>query len=163
MLNLQISLEQQGRTIFDLNSDEVNNLVLIADNSNGTAGVQAKGILESGYGYHYCNCLDVFDNSGYKSSGKINYDAFNKVNRYGIDVNPNPAKQWTEFNYILPDENTTATIKISDVSGKIINTFTIVGKQGQQIWDTRKIKPGAYFYTFIVSGLTASGKIIISK
>ncbi|OQX76573.1 MAG: hypothetical protein B6D61_08635 [Bacteroidetes bacterium 4484_249] len=32
MLNLNISLEQQGRTIFDLNSDEVNNLVFIADN-----------------------------------------------------------------------------------------------------------------------------------
>lgn len=162
MLNLQITLENQGRTIFDLDSTEVNNLVLIADNSNGTAGTQAKGILEFGYGYHYCDCING-DTSGYKSSGNINYDAFNQVFGSDVEVKPNPAKDWTSFNFTLPDDETEGIIKISNVTGKIIEIFVVNGTQGQKIWDTREVKQGVYLYTFTVNGISKSGKIVISK
>jgi hypothetical protein len=162
MLNLQISLDQEGRTIFDLDSDEVNNLVFIADNSNGTAGIQAKGILKFAYGYHYYNCINA-DTLGYKSSSSINFDGFNKVFGPDIEVKPNPAKEWTSFNFILPDNEIEGMIKISNVTGKIIETFVVKGTQGQKIWDTRKIKPGVYLYTFTVNGISKSGKIVISK
>jgi hypothetical protein len=162
MLNLQINLKQEERTIFDLDSLEVNDLVFIADNSNGTAGAQAKGILEFAYGYHYCNCIDA-DSSGYKSSGSINYDAFNKAFGPEIDVKPNPASEWTTFNYTLPDSKTEGIIKISDVNGKIFETIVVSGIQGQKVWDTRKIQPGVYIYTFSVNGISKSGKIVITK
>ena len=128
-----------------------------------TAGAQAKGILEFAYGYHYCDCLDVSDNSGYKSSGNINYDAFNKVFGPDVEVKPNPAKEWTSFNYTLPGNETEGVIKISDVTGKVIEIFTVEGQQGQKIWDTRRIKSGVYFYTFTVNGISQSGKVVISK
>jgi len=128
-----------------------------------TAGAQAKGILEFAYGYHYCNCLDVSDNSGYKSSGNINYDAFNKVFGPDVEVKPNPAKEWTSFNYTLPGNETEGVIKISDVTGKVIEIFTVEGQQGQKIWDTRRIRPGVYFYTFTANGISKSGKVVISK
>ena len=128
-----------------------------------SAGAQAKGILEFAYNYHYCNCLDVSDNSGYKSIGNINYDAFNRVFGAIVEVKPNPAKEWTSFNYTLPDNETEGVIKISDVTGKVIEIFTVDGQQGQKIWDTRRIKSGVYFYTFTVNGISKSGKIVISK
>ncbi len=162
MLNLQITLANEGRTIFDLNSIEVNNLVLIAENSNGTAGTQAKGILEFAYGYHYCDCINA-DTSGYKSSSSFNPNAFEKMYNIEIAVEPNPAKDWAAFNYILPNSGSEAVIKISDVSGKLVAAFTITGKQGQKIWDTRKIKSGVYFYTLNISGFNKSGKLVISK
>lgn len=90
MLTLQISLANEQRTIFDLDSTEVNNLVFISENSIGTAGAQAKGILEFAYGHHYCNCIEG-DNASYKSSSNINYDAFSKVFGPDIEVKPNPA------------------------------------------------------------------------
>ena len=162
MLNLQINLGQQGRNIFDLNSNEVDNLVFIANNSNGTAGTQAKGILEFAHGYHYCDCIDA-DTMGYKSSSNINYDAFNQAFGSEIEVYPNPANEWTAFNFALPDNETEGVIKISDVSGKVIKTFVVTGFQGQKVWDTRKIQAGVYFFTFTVNRFSKSGKIVISK
>ena len=46
MLNLQINLAQQGRTIYDLDRTEVVKSSIYCENSAGTAGAQAKGILE---------------------------------------------------------------------------------------------------------------------
>jgi len=162
MLNLQINLVQQGRTIFELDSAEVAYLVSIAGNSSGTAGSQAKSILEYAYGYHYCNCIEG-DTSGYKSSRNFNYEAFGKTFGPDVEVQPNPAGEWTTFNYSLPDVYSDGMIKISDVNGRIIETFVVSGTQGQMVWDTRKINNGVYFYTFEVNGILKSGKIVISK
>jgi len=162
MLNLQISLANDERTIFELDSTEVNNLVFIADNSNRTAGAQAKGILEFAYGHHYCNCIDA-DTSGYKSSVSFDPASFEKMFGVEIVVEPNPAKEWVGFNYSLHDDNSESIINISDISGKLVAVLPITGKQGQKIWDTRKIKSGVYFYTLNVSGFNKSGKIVISK
>jgi hypothetical protein len=162
ILNLQISLAQQGKTIFDLDSTEINNLVFMAENSRGTAGAEAKGILEYAYGYHYCNCIGI-DNSGYKSSIAFNPGAFEKLLGIEITVEPNPAKEWAVINYSLPDSDAEGVIRISDVSGKKIETLRITGKQGQKIWDTRRIKPGVYFYTLNVYGFSKSGKIVVCK
>jgi len=162
MLNMQINLEQQGKTIFDLDSTEIDNLVFVADNSSGTASAQAKGILEFAYGYHFCNCLGV-DTFGYKSSSLFKPGAFEKLYGVEITVEPNPAKDWTAFNYSLPDHDSDGVIKISDYTGKLMATLPINGKQGQKIWDTRNIKSGVYFYTLNVSGFNKSGKIVVSK
>jgi len=162
MLNLQISLSQQERTIFDLDTTEVNELLNIAENSNGTAGSIARGILEFAYGYHYCDCLNA-DTTGYKSGSVFNPGDYAVAMSLIVTAQPNPAKNWVAFNYKLPAIDSKATIKISDISGKLITTFSVSGKQGQKIWDTRKIKSGVYFYTLNVSGFNKSGKIVISK
>jgi hypothetical protein len=153
---------QQERTIYHLDNAEVANLEFIAENSTGTAGAQAKGILEFAYGHHYCNCVKG-DTTGYKSSDNFNYNAFSKVFGPQVEVNPNPAGEWTTFNYSLPAKDSEAVIKISDVNGKIIETLIVSGTQGQKVWDTRKINNGVYFYTFEVNRFTKSGKIVISK
>ncbi len=162
MLNLQKNLAQQVRTIFELDSTEVANLEFIAENSKGTAGAQAKGILEFAYGHHYCNCVEG-DTSGYKNSENFNYNAFSKVFGTELEVKPNPAGEWTTFNYSFPTFNSDGVIKISDVAGKLIESFTVSGKNGQKLWDTRKINSGVYFYNFEANGFSKSGKIIISK
>ncbi len=127
------------------------------------AGTQAKGILEFAYGYHYCNCLNVSDTTGYKSSGIINPDDFAKAYSLDVKTAPNPAQDWVAFNFTLPNGNTMGVIEICDVSGKFVTGIPITEAQGQKVWDTRKIKSGVYFYTLNVSGFNKTGKIIISK
>lgn len=61
------------------------------------------------------------------------------------------------------DATASATIVITDGTGRTIETLDISGKQGQKLWDTRKIKPGTYIYTMSVTGFTKTGKIVISK
>jgi hypothetical protein len=162
ILNLHFNLQQQGRNILELDSTEVANLVSIAENSTHTAGAQAKNILEYGYGYHYFICPNLNGTAAYKNRS-INIYKPGKANGIKITVRPNPAREWTTFNYQLPDDISKGVIKITDVYGKLIETIIISGYQGQRIWDTRNIKSGIYYYTLNISGLSKSGKIVISK
>jgi len=85
------------------------------------------------------------------------------VERVALRVYPNPARSWIAFSYTLTNDHSEGVIKVSDVSGKVIAVLTVNGKQGQKIWDTRKIKAGVYLYTLKVNGYSKSGKIVISK
>jgi len=162
MLNLQINLAQQQRTIFDLDSIEIDNLLNIADNSIGTAGAQAKGILEFAYGYNFYNCIDP-EEQGMKSRKYLNTAATENIFGIEITAKPNPANAWVAFDYTLPANDPQGVIKISNLSGNEIASIPVSGKQGQQIWDTRSVKPGVYFYTLNTAGLSRHGKIVISK
>ena len=71
-------------------------VVYIAENSNGLVGTQAKNILEFAYGHDYCNCPDIPDTTGLKSSA-VNMDSFKQMTGMSLTVEPNPARQWTAF------------------------------------------------------------------
>ncbi len=128
----------------------------------GTAGAQAKGILEYAYGYHFCDCINS-DSTGYKSSGSFNPGNYGQAYGINITAGPNPATDWVAFDYSLNNDNATGYIKITDVAGKPVTTIPVTGRQGQKIWDTRQVSPGVYFYTFSASGVNKSGKIVVSK
>ena len=128
----------------------------------GTAGTEAKGILEYAYGYIYCNCIDT-DESGLKSGKPFNPTSLEKLSGIEITVRPNPAKEWAVFDYTLPNDVSQGVIRISDVAGKEITSIPISGRQGQQIWDTRMLKPGVYYYTLSAAGFSRHGKIAINK
>jgi hypothetical protein len=160
MLNLQISLTQQGKTIFDLDSTEINNLVFLAENSKGTAGTQAKGILEYAYGYHYCNCLPVDDPAAWKSVATM--PVVEVDNGLSIQAVPNPASTWVAFNYTLPVHVNEAVLHITDVRGRSITSFILSATQGQQVWDTRDIQKGVYLYTIKAGAMSKNGKLIVN-
>jgi hypothetical protein len=162
VLNLKIDLLQQGRYLSDLTTAELNQLIAIAENSERIGGAEARGILEANYGYDFCDCLNVEDDEGYKSSS-IDPSSLSKVYGITIDVDPNPAKEWTAFNYTLPNNSTTGVIKIVDITGGVIEIFEVSGVEGQHVWDTRNIKSGVYMFSFIVNGIVNSDKIVIQK
>ena len=162
MLNLFNTLHQEGRNTYQLNGTEKASLELIADNSKGIAGSQAKSILEAVYDLHYIDCPETDGTVAYKNSN-ININELGKAYGLSISVKPNPAKQWAAFDYTLPNDQSTATITITDVTGGKIEALQVSGSQGQKLWDTRNIKPGVYIYTLQSAGFNQSGKIIISQ
>jgi hypothetical protein len=162
MLNLMIILAQERRTTADLKGSERETVSMIAANSRNDAGAEAKSILEANFGQHFVNCPELEGAAAYKSGG-ANLNALSQVYNVGITVKPNPAKEWAAFDYTLPGDESTATITITDASGKNVETLEINGKQGQKLWDTRKIYSGVYLYTMKVDGFTKTGKIVISK
>lgn len=163
MLNLQQTLVQQGRNTYQMDDNEKAAIVLIANNSKGIAGAQAKSILEAVYNDYYVDCPDADGAASQKSGSAINPDALGKAFGLNISVKPNPARQWAAFDYTLPGDETEATITISSTTGSIIEILEVNGQQGQKLWDTRSIKPGMYIYTLKTSSFSQSGKIIISK
>ena len=162
LFGLQQNLHIENRQIDSLTANEIAALVTIADSSNGTAGATAKGILETFYGGHYCNCL-VPDNGESYKSGNVDPNTLGKIYGLNITAKPNPAKDWAAFDYTLPDDATTATLIITDAMGKTVEVFYLSGQQGQKLWDIRKTEPGTYLYTLQVAGYNSSGKIVITK
>ena len=164
MIALYGQLWQEGKSINGLDSTELADIEYIAENNRTTAGSMARGILETWYGYIFCDCLNTTDTSGYKNNKIIiEPNAVEKLNELNIIVKPNPANQWTVFDYQIPEADVFGEIRITDINGRIIESFRVSGKQGQKIWDTRNLQSGLYFYTFTVNDIYKSGKIIILK
>lgn len=160
MMQMQMAWQQQNRSIFELDSLEVDILIDFAENTSGKAAMMAKGILEFAYGYHYCDCPQLPEIAGLKNS-KIITD--NGINDFGllITAQPNPSKEWVAFNFRLPPGLNDATVKIIDITCKTVDLINLNGNVGQVVWDSRKVNPGVYFYTLNAGNVSKSDKIII--
>ena len=133
------------------------------NNSQENAGVQSQGILEHFYGQHFCNCVNTTVDANKSASASIKPNEFAEAMGLKIHAEPNPATNWVAFDYELPIGNDRAQLIIRNTTGKQIALFQISDKLGQKVWDTRSLKPGAYFYEFISGELKQTGKIVIIK
>jgi len=160
LTDLQIDLLMQNRNMFELDSVELSTVQDIAQNGTGRSKFDARGILEYFYGYHYCNCMNLPDSAALKTAA-INFGDLQQSTGISIQAEPNPASTWVAFNYSLPFDGSGAVIKIFDNMGKKIDEKAVADRQGQFIWDVRKIKPGVYLYKLECNGLSEKGKLII--
>jgi len=158
---MQVSWMGEGRNIFGLNADEIKQLSSIADSSRGTAGTQAKGILEFAYGYNYQDCPQIAG-FGFKSSPAEQKNDEKESDLF-ISVQPNPAGTLTVFKYSLPEDCAEAWLSVSDVAGRTIATILCNQAHSRIEWNTNGIEPGLYFYTLSAKGYSKSGKIVINK
>jgi len=80
-----------------------------------------------------------------------------------VTVYPNPANQYTTLSYELFSAHPQTFLRLTDINGREIITFTIgENYQGQQLWDTREVKPGVYLYHLMQNNKQiASGKVIV--
>jgi hypothetical protein len=164
VLKLYEELWQETRSINELDSTELADIKYIAENNRTTAGSMARGILESWYGYNYCDCLNTIDTGAYKNNiVVVEPNTVENRKEINIIVKPNPANQWTVFDYKIPEEDVWGEIRITDINGRMIDSFKVSGIKGQQIWDTRNLQSGLYFYTFMVNEDYISGKVILLK
>ncbi len=162
LINLDISLRNNGLTYYDLDSAEIDNLQWLADSSSLDAKWIARNILSTYHNDNYCNCLYISDSATQKSD-KIN-NAWHGINKgLALECSPNPARSWTQFSYILPVSNTKAEIIITDITGKPIDKLVVTGNKGKKLWDTRNIPDGIYICTLKTDGGSATRKIIINK
>jgi hypothetical protein len=159
MMEMQMAWQQQGRSIFELDSLEVDILLDFAENASGRAAMMARGILEYAYGHHYCNCLPVDDSEAWKSTALMPGSDVDKG--LFIQAAPNPASTWVAFNYTLPVHVNEAVLHITDVLGKSIASFILTAKQGQQVWDIRSVNKGIYLYNLKAGAMNKNGKLII--
>jgi len=158
---LMMDLEQDDRTIYGLSDTELATVVDLAENGYGSAKTSAQGLLEFAYGYDYCNCPDLPEGIGLKSSNSIDMDKLAQAKGLDINVEPNPTSTWAAFDYSLPLTATEAVIQITDNSGKTVQQVNIDQQQGQYVLDTRNYKAGIYYYTIICGDLQRTGKLIV--
>ncbi len=86
-------------------------------------------------------------------------DFFTKSSAY-----PNPAKDFTTIEYVLPEYYPENVLLITDIAGQVVQTVALKQHKGQFLWDTRNVKAGMYFYKIQYKGDTkAVGKIVVTK
>lgn len=162
LVEMQISWMTEGKMVDELDSLDIATLETFAIDGRSSAGNIARNILTYGYNYHFCDCMHANDSSFYKSENDSFVNALNEAYGPKISAEPNPAHAWVAFNYELTDRSSEGLIRITDITGKMIQQFPVSGKIGQKVWDTRSVKPGLYNYVLTVSGLSKSGKLVIN-
>ncbi len=162
LLQLEQTLFNEGRKVDQLTQSELNMLNEYALASEGSAGAQARGILESFYGADFNDCKSLDGEESYKNT-IANPNLLGEAYGLSISVKPNPASDWAAIDYTLPHQESVAVLEIADANGKRIETINLSGNHGQKLWDTRVVPSGSYIITIKVAGFLKSVKLIVSK
>jgi hypothetical protein len=111
-------------------------------------------------------------NAGFNTATVLNIDNFrfqapsgNQVKKIAMNtgIYPNPVKNDAAFTYELKHDSRVQLI-ISDITGKIVDTYTFNGKAGknEEHVSFEKFKSGIYFYEIKADDEVKSGKFSVS-
>lgn len=136
----------------------------LAHGSDSRAAILADNILCFGYGI--CKDLSARDSSTSTArfaAPPIDAQKFIQSQYYQLRVYPNPATDYTTFEWDLVNLESAARISIMDVTGRVIVTQSVNQLEGQWLWDTRGIPRGLFLYELRDSEgtLKAQGKITL--
>ena len=89
-------------------------------------------------------------------------DDLSQTDNLQLAVYPNPAKACLNFSYSLPVNITSVKIRIVDMYGKTIDSFTVNEKQGIYKLHTEKYAPGMYMYK-VIGYENLNSKFVVTK
>jgi len=155
---------QSGRTLANLEREEVNTLETIANQKAGFASSKATKIIHFFYGKHipYYPAIPKLGTARSRYTEEEPVDSLTAISLSGY---PNPAIHWMDVVYSIPTANNEAAIhgsmQIYNSAGQIIQNYTINTAEGIIPLNTSDWAAGIYFivlehrkerrsYTFIV-------------
>ena len=171
------SLSKSKRNIYQLDKDDIEDLIDYVNKSIGRGRVLAHNILCGLYEI----CIEDMSEKSKKPNGTHGRrgESANGQKDEWVQVFPNPAKEYTSFIWNIEtgangrkhestngrkDESAKLQLSISDPTGKQLLTRKLDGAQGQWIWETATVPAGSYMYRVTHNGLqVGSGKIVITK
>lgn len=100
---------------------------------------------------------NIAESTGYDLSGETTQPA-----AVLYQNKPNPFKERTIIQYDLPEEFSSASIMVFDMTGEMLETFPISERNGGQLTiEGRQFKPGMYLYSLIVDDVEVDTKKMI--
>ena len=149
------------KDLMQLDSTQIQELENFSEAGDDLAKVMAQNTLC----FYYAICRE--DSYDLPSNGNRMVNSLTektKPNINTVSVAPNPCKSYTSFNYSLPLLKDKAILTISEITGKIVKSIVLQNNEGQQIWETRELGKGIYFYSIKDdNGIIAKGKIAVQK
>jgi hypothetical protein len=145
-----------GKPVYTLDETTRNGLATYAASEGYAAGL-AQNVL-TWYGTHYPPAYTLYasEERDNKPAGSTN----------GLDrkviVIPNPSTGPVTLRFILPNVAQSASLRISDVNGRLVEDFDAQSSNGEV--NMTFMAPGMYFYQLMANGrLVESGKIMIQR
>lgn len=160
LLDVSISLQNEGKAFTDLSTTQVATLADVAANATMWAKVRAQDWLQAYDGRTEYNTFLYPDNGG---STQRTADEEGAIIGQGADeaVYPNPARHYIEVRYTVHDDKATdISFELRDLSGRLLMAQAI-GAKGTQRIALPELAAGLYFYTIREqNAVTLTGKLI---
>lgn len=166
LLTLYDTLYHQGRTVYEMTTEEKAIVDSLRIYGTGSTSSLAKSIYEAANGTSVIDCPEfVFRDEGFGEKGYLLPfpNDLNKNTEFCVSLSPNPAKTWTEVNYILPVKMDFAKLFIYTTLGNCIIEYDLIGNIGQKVIDLRRLSPGIYTYAVHFGKQMCTGKLVIIK
>ncbi|MAT55517.1 MAG: hypothetical protein CMN32_13655 [Saprospirales bacterium] len=132
----------------------------IADAGDYYASAQAQNLLNEYKGYSYQPAI-VLPGSGQQGLKRPEEVTFQQAEGMQLRAVPNPARDYTDFHFRLPEGVESARLVIRDLDGKTIESFLIEDQTGSIAWSTAKVRGGVYLYSIETDGITTLTKRLI--
>ena len=162
-INFRESVNQSGKTIYNLDSNQLLTLKSYAIENDFRGCELAKSILCMLYN----DCIDepfAEPKTLQTTNGRNSFSKAKNISIADVTVMPNPATTFATFEWDLKSYPDQAILYIYDQMGKMITSKLIETNQGQWVWDTRNYPNGAYIYILKSEKyILNSGKIIVNK
>jgi hypothetical protein len=153
-------LLQQGKTLFDLDSLQKDELYSIAAKEQNRCNAYARSVLMSADTLSYLEPVILPDYL--KSSAIIPVPAQKPADKNSLSVYPNPAKDYFIVRYELDNDYADAIIQLTDITGKTVKQYKTGMTMDYLIVKTIDLKPGNYFVKLILNGREVeAGKVTI--
>jgi hypothetical protein len=158
---LLIDLKTENRTFYELTAEELMNVYKIATRcpTNPTSA-EAQSVLEYYYNIGLYICEDVFMKSTKYQDIDPSKFKTPKVKAFLRDCHPNPAKNYTNIGYYIP-QGQTGQITLSDIYGHKIYEFKAYEGDNTIQISTATLSNGIYVYGLIVDGVPVEYKKLV--
>lgn len=152
---------QAGRNETALTSVELDALASMADGTYDRPSTWIWNLLCYGYG----RCRDVPSGGDQPTlrAYRPQADGSGAAVQLALGLVPNPADVATTFVYKLTDPFSSGSIVIRDAAGRELARHALRGSEGQHLWDTREVPPGAYSIDLLQDGARIATEQLLIK
>ncbi len=161
-----MDLKSQNLTIFDINTDQQNQLMELAVQGSEPVQTYARNILLANNLISYQEPIDLPDETKSTPTGKEPKPT-KSFKDGSLKLYPNPAMQYVIVDYNFTDQVSSLesmVLTIISGDGKTVDQRNIVKPQDQLLIDCRKLNSGSYICKMACGKKTLGlGKFIISK
>jgi len=160
-VNFREDLKSENRNFNELTSTEIDLLRQKIEETDNKISEFSKNILC--YFYDICTEIELPLDIEPRRKKDNNLTSRQALKLTHLKVYPNPANDYVNFEWKLNSAKN-REIRISTVTGVIIQRHTIKSEEGQWLWDSRNIKEGTYIYELLEENKRIdSGKITVVK
>jgi hypothetical protein len=146
--SLLTNIAQQGKTIYQADSTQLETLFNIENSGAGIVRAYARNILLALNEIEYEEPI-LFPDLMKSSAIAKEYEDLMKTldEHWYIRIFPNPANDYLIIEHKLDMEPGDAHIIIRDTKGNAVKQLAVTSKQNQQVFDTKQLNPGVYIVT----------------
>jgi hypothetical protein len=150
--NLVVDLINADKTILEVDSTQLNQLLAMEATQQGQASVYARNILLALNEIEYDEPILMPDLMKSSQAYEEHVELLKVEPPKQIEVYPNPSDDYVIISYKLEMEKPGYSIRITDLNGKTMKPIDIDNMEDQIVIDTQNWKPGIYISTLELNG-----------